>query len=384
MERRGAGMERRALQKVALFVPSMTAGGAEKMFRRLAAGFAGAGLSVDLVLSEATGPLLEGVAGSVRVVDLECKRILASSGPLARYLDSAKPDALISTLHYANIMAVIARSRAAASPFLILREANTMSLDAGNSPELRMRLIPKLARVFYPRADVIAANSKGVADDLVETIGIPRSMVRVIHNPTWSDDLLPLMNEPVSHPWFADKQVPVVVSIGRLFPSKGFDLLIEAVCEVQRHRPVRLVIFGEGEERPKLEQLINDRQAAGFVSLPGYAANPYAYLARADLFVLSSHWEGLPNSLIEALGCGLTVVATDCPSGPREILDMPQRGRGRFGALISCGDYQAMAAAISEELDNRRDQEAQRQQARRFSADRAVASYLALMRAGVH
>lgn len=368
--------------KVALFAPSMTWGGAEKMFKRLAIGFSDAGLSVDLVLATASGPNLKGLPATIRVVDLGCHRVLASTRPLARYLNKTRPDVLISTIHYANLVAVWARSFLGFSPQLILREANTMSVDAAGSAEIRDRVIFSLARMFYPRADIVVANSRGAANDLIENVGVPRSMVRVIYNPTFSDEMVPLMREPVLHPWFGDGGPPIVLSAGRLSVQKRFDLLIRAVVAVREHRPIRLIILGDGDERDRLESLVRELGGEQFVSLPGFGENPYAYMARADLFVLSSAWEGLPNVLIEALACGLPVVSTDCPNGPREILDTAVCGCGHLGTLAPPNDVAALSQAILQELAVKRDRNALKRYASRFHSDKAVRAYIDLMHVG--
>ncbi len=214
----GPSLRRRAAGPihVGLFSPSMTWGGAERMFKRLASGFAQSGLSVDLVLASADGPNLSGLPSTVRIVDLHCRRLLASVRPLTRYLDRDRPDVLISTLEHANLVAVRARSVANSSPQLILREANTLSVASSNSADVRDRVVPLLARALYPRADVIVAVSKGVAEDLVDSINIPRSMVRVIYNPTFDGDILSLMRLPAEHAGFGDGGPRVILSVGRL------------------------------------------------------------------------------------------------------------------------------------------------------------------------
>lgn len=368
--------------RVAMFAPSMTWGGAEKMFRKLAIGLAEKGLVVDLVLASASGPNLEAMPNLVRVVDLECRRTLASTRPLARYVDSARPDVVVSTLHYANLVAVWARSLAARAPQLIIREATTMSAVAANSGQTRDRVIFALARVFYPRADVVVANSRGAAEDLIGNLGVPRSMVRVIYNPACDDGIAPLMQEPVAHPWFVGNGPPIILSVGRLSRPKRYDLLIRAVAAARNQRPLRLLILGDGEERATLEALVRELRAESFVSLPGFAQNPYAYMAKADLFVLSSAWEGLPNALIEAMACGLPVVSTDCEHGPREILSTSACGCGPVGTMTPPNDAEGLSRAILEELAVKRDREALRRQASRFSADRAVEAYADLMYVG--
>lgn len=364
---------------VAMFSPTMTWGGAERMFNRLAIGFAHAGLSVDLVLARADGPNLDGLPSAVRVVDLHSRRLLASSGPLAAYLDAERPDVLIATQAHANFLAVWSRMLAKASPQLILREANTITVASFNSSDVRDRVVPVFARFLYPRADVVVAVSKGVAEDLVSHVGIPQSMVRVIYNPTFDSDIVSLMQERVGHPWFQDGGPPVLVAVGRMSPQKRFDMLIKAVSIARQKRPVRLVILGDGEERARLESLTRGLGLEDCVSFPGFERNPYAYMARADLYVLSSAWEGLPNTLIEAMACGVAVVSTDCPSGPREILDTHRLGPGPFGTLVPVDDPRMLSEAILLELSITRNPAHLKRRAARFAAERSVRSYIDLM-----
>lgn len=352
------------------------------MFGRLATGFAQLGLSVDLVLANADGPNLEGLSPTVRMVDLECRRLFASPGPLTRYLNAERPDVLLATLDHANLIAIWARSIARVSPQLILREANTLSIASRGSADIRDRALPYMARAFYPLADVVVAVSKGVANDLVEKVGIPRAMVRVIYNPTFGEDIVTLMQEPLSHPWFGDGGPPIVLSAGRLSRQKRFDILVQAISLASQQRAVRLVILGEGEERGQIESLIHELGAEPFISLPGFVTNPYPYMTQADLFVVSSAWEGFPNTIVEALACGLPVVSTDCPSGPREILELCGPGTGRFGTLVPVDDSKSLMLAILRELGLKRDQSGLRARAQRFSSERAVRAYVDLMSAG--
>ncbi len=152
--------------------------------------------------------------------------------------------------------------------------------------------------------------------------------------------------QPLDHPWFSPGVAPVVLGVGRLTRQKNFGTLISAFARLRATKPARLIILGEGEERSHLENLVQERGLAGDVELPGFVQNPYAYMHRAAVFVLSSIWEGLPNSLIEALACGCPVVSTDCPGGPAEILD-----RGKYGHLVLPGDPESMAEAIGKVLN---------------------------------
>ncbi len=183
-----------------------------------------------------------------------------------------------------------------------------------------------------------------MVEDFIRLTGI-RQKVQVIHNPVVTPELLQRAEEPLEHPWFQPKEPPVLLGVGRLTRQKNFPNLIRAFAEVRKRRPVRLLILGEGEERASLEDLVRSFGLEGEVGLPGFVQNPYPYMKRAAAFVLSSDWEGLPTVLIEALALGTPVVATDCPSGPREILQ-----GGRWGRLVPVNNPTALAQALEATL----------------------------------
>lgn len=236
--------------------------------------------------------------------------------------------------------------------------------------------MPRLARVFYPRAQAVIAVSQGVADDLEGLIGTGRARVLVIPNPVVTPDLTALAAAAADHPWFAPEPIapPVVLAAGRLSPQKDFPTLIRAFALLVRQRDLRLLILGEGPERAALETLIQDLGLTGRVALPGFRANPFALIARARLFVLSSAWEGLPGVLIQAMACGTPVVATDCPSGPREVL-----ADGRYGPLVPVGDPQALAQAMGETLDQPMDSDVLRARAADFGLAPVTRRYLEVL-----
>jgi len=167
----------------------------------------------------------------------------------------------------------------------------------------------------------------------------------VIYNPVVSPELYEKADAPLEHPWFRSNQPPVILGVGRHYPQKGFDTLLRAFARVRQETPARLVILGEGPERPNLERLASELGVAADVDMPGFDPNPFRYMKRAGVFVLSSRYEGLPNVLIQAMACGCPVVSTDCPNGPAEILD-----GGRYGALVPVDDVEAMARAIVRAL----------------------------------
>ena len=330
--------------RIALVTSTMGIGGAERAFAKLASGLAATGRDVDLVLGRAEGPYLTELAPEVRVVDLGVRRFSHAVLPLARYLRNNRPVAVYSALDYVNVVTVLARALARVDVRLVVSERNTLSVAATHSSHLSTRWMPTLARWVYPRADAVVAVSQGVADDLTERCGL--SAVHVLPNPVVTPEVFRMLAEPVEHPWLVDHSVPVVLAVGRFVPQKDFALLLDAFAAVRRTRTARLVLLGEGPLRADLERQADALGVADSVSMPGYCANPYPAMAAADVFVLSSRWEGSPGVLIEAMACGARVVATDCPSGPREVL-----AGGRHGRLVPVGDIAALTDGIADAMD---------------------------------
>jgi len=368
-------MVRSAKELAALFLPSLRGGGAERVMLNLARGFAERGLHVDLVLAKAEGPYLPEVPPAVRIVDLKAPRVLASLPGLVRYLRRERPATMLSTLDHANIVALWAKRLSGSPTRVVVRVASTVSLSSGHASTARARLTPRLMRLFYPWADGIVAISQGVAADLSRITGIRRERITVIYNPVVTPELFERAKDPLAHPWFPPGQPPVILGVGRLTKAKDFPTLIRAFALVRRELPARLVILGEGEERPRLEALVKELGLEDDVALPGFVENPYAYMSRAAVFVLSSAWEGLPNVLIQAMACGCPVVSTDCPSGPAEILE-----NGKYGPLVPAGDITALALAITSILSSERDLIPDiALRAKDFESNNAIESYLGLL-----
>jgi len=357
-------------QSIALFLPSLRGGGAERMMINLARGFSEQGLEVDLVLAKAEGPYLSQVPPEVRVIDLDSSRVLTSLPGLVRYLRCERPRTLLSTLDHANIVAIWARKLARVPNRLVVRVASNLSESASNAPSLRGRLMPRLVQKFYPLADTVVAVSQGVANDLTSTAGLQRERIQVIYNPVVTADLFEKARESLEHPWFVPGEPPVILSVGRLTKAKDHPTLIRAFARIRREHSARLMILGEGEDRPNLEALIRELDLEEDVSLPGFVDNPFQYMKRASVFVLSSRWEGLPNTLIQAMAVGTPVVSTDCPSGPAEILE-----GGQWGRLVPVGDVEEMAAAIIATLNDPNHPDVSKR-AQHFGVEKSVQAYL--------
>jgi glycosyltransferase involved in cell wall biosynthesis len=340
-----SSIEVKANTRFAIFLPSLAGGGAERSMLNLAHGLADSGYAVDLVLAQAKGPYMGNVHQAIRLVDLRASRVFASMPALVGYLRREQPKALISALNHANLVAIWSRWLANIPSRVLVNEQNTISRASINAARRRQRIVPYLAKRFYPWADFVVGNSQGVVDDLSQVTGLPYERINMLYNPVITPEVREKARARLQHPWFEAGQPPVVLAVGRLTKQKDFPLLIRAFAQVCQRRRARLIILGEGTDRPALEAQVSELGLEDEIALPGFVENPYAYMSRASLYVLSSQWEGLPTVLIEALYCGAPVVATDCPSGPREIL-----ANGRYGALVPMGDVSALAQAIEAGL----------------------------------
>jgi glycosyltransferase involved in cell wall biosynthesis len=330
---------------LAIYVPSLRGGGAERAMVTLANGMAERGLRVDLVLASAEGPYLKEVAPGVRVVSLGARRVSSSLPGLVRYLRRERPQTILSVLNHANVIAVLAKMLSGVNTRLLVSERNNLSLSETAPQSWRAKTVLPLMRWAYPKADGIVAVSNGVADDLAQALTLPRERISVVYNPVVTQELLDKALAPLEHPWLEHSKPPVILAVGRLTKQKDLPSLIRAFAKVRSQLDCRLVILGEGELRLQLETLIQELGIQDSVQLPGFADNPFAWMSRVSLFVLSSAWEGLPNALIQAMACGAAVVSTDCPSGPAEILE-----RGKWGALVPVGDVDALADSMLETL----------------------------------
>lgn len=348
----------------------------------LANGFAARGHDVHFVVCRGGGALTEELSDAVQYTDLATGGVLKSLPGLVRFLRRTRPDALLSTLPHANVVAVWAVDLARTPTTVVVREAGTFSKYSLEMPRLRRGLLRRLVALNYSRAGAVVSVSDGVARDLRTQIGVRNHDMHVVANPIVNAAVVQGSKATADHPWMLQKgrdhEVPVVLGMGRLATIKRFDLLIEAVALCRRERRVRLLILGEGSERTKLERLAAERGFGDDFSLPGFVANPFALVRAASLFVLSSDSEGLPGALIQAMYCRTPVVATDCPSGPDEILQ-----GGALAPLVPTGDAPAMASAILRALDDPGDLDACERRAHDFSEDKAVTGYLDLLLANV-
>lgn len=355
--------------RLTIFLPSLAGGGAERAFVNVANGLVERNVEVVVVLASATGPYLDDLSPAVHILDLNCRSVVAAIPGLVQHLLGERPDTLLAAMNHANIAAALAWRLARSSARLVLSEQIHVSSLFAEINGLSMFITRRLMRLVYPWAARIVAISDGVAADLITTFGLDSKKITVIYNPVINQRLLSQSIAPPHHPWLLESHSPVILAIGRLVLQKDFVTLIRAFKLVRNQRPARLIIFGDGPLREELLALARHLGVEQDISLPGFLANPFSELGAADLFVLSSRFEGLANVLIEAIACGIPVVSTDCPSGPHEILE-----GGRWGQLVPIGDPAAMAKAIEIALDDPAPIDV-RIRAKDFSYDAAIDRY---------
>lgn len=336
------GSERR----ITVLVAFTGDGGVETMIANLVSAWLDDGVQVDVLLIKARGRHVARLPSEARVFYLNAWTSLAALPAVASYLRRYRPAAMLAAKDRAGRLAILARWIAGVPTRVVIRLGMHLSGSLAQKSQLRRwsRWLP--ARCLYPYADGFIAVSDEVADDISEHARLDRERFAVIPNPAVPPDIGVRKAAPVRHDWLsADASLPVVLACGRLAPQKDFITLLRAFAAVRERLAARLIILGEGPERARLTEVRNRLGLDPWVDLPGFVDDVLPWMARADVFVLSSAYEGSPNVLVEAMACGMPVVATDCPSGPARIL----RG-GLLGPLVPVGNAERLADAICSTL----------------------------------
>jgi glycosyltransferase involved in cell wall biosynthesis len=297
---------------------------------------------------------------------------------LAQVYDKEKPDVVLSFMNYANLIALLARKLSHNKPRLLISEHDCVSVSHRDESKLfsypKTWAIPRL----YPEADAVVCVSRGVADDLVTHLKVPRQKIKVIYNPVDIGYVSSLAEEEVDHPYFTTGETPVIIAVGRLTPQKGYPYLLKAFAQVAAKLLCRLVILGEGEEGQTLKKLVRQLRIEKQVSFLGFRKNPFKYLAHSDIFVLSSLWEGFSLAILEAMTCGIPVISSRCPPGPDEIIT-----DGMNGLLVPVADETALAEAMLRLLNDKslsaKLAQAGRQRAEDFTLATIIKEYEALL-----
>lgn len=328
---------------------------------------------LEVVTHQAEVPDYHKVNASIR------RAIIGSGGGfkrarlLADYLRRENPDIVLcdSNREKSSRILLLARFLAGSRAKIVFRLGVPITRIMEQRNDFNAWFYLQSVKYTFSRADFVIANAPGVADDLVNHAHIDAAKISVVDNSTVASSIHDMAVETIKEDWCADPAVPVILSAGRLRKQKDFETLLRAFALVRAKRSCRLIILGEGSERRRLEELIDQLGVGGEALLPGHRTNPFAYMRRAALFVLSSRFEGSPNVLIEALALGVPVVATDCHSGPREIL-----ADGKYGPLVAVGDHVALATAILATLDHPLPAVVLQQSVTRYDADEVAKCYV--------
>ena len=343
------------------------------MMLSIATGLMARGVTVDLVLVSAEGEHMSEVPDGVRLIDFGSNRTASGILKFFLYLRKERPCALLTTLPQTIVVALVGKLLVGRCLRVVVRIQNTFT-EVFDNGSFKQRQTLRLMKLLLPTADRIVSISQGVAADLSQVVPAASHKISTIYSPVVWPDHAEKAAASVDHPWFDVEGDPVILSAGRLTTVKDHATLLRAFAEVVRLRPARLVILGVGPERGNLLELAESLKVSQHVDLPGFKINPFAYMARSKLFVLSSRYEGFANVLPEAMACGTPVVSTDCRSGPREILE-----GGKWGRLVPIGDWRTMAEAILETLDNPVPSERLIARASDFSADASIDRYLEVL-----
>lgn len=360
-----------------ILLPDFRGGGAERLHILLANYWHARGIKVDFVLMQRRGDLLGLLSDGIGVVDLGVDRVREVILPLGRYLRKVRPDIVIAAMWPLTSAAVFAWRLAGKPGSLYLSDHCQLSIECEMGLKIPIWYLRLAMRFTYPTASGLIAVSEGVKQDMSRLGGFTDSQVRVIYNPAATGmEPHPETKSVRQRMWGVGFDCHIL-SVGTLKEQKDHATLIRAFALLPLALNAKLTILGEGVLRSELEALIKQLCLEGRVALPGFEVDPYPWYRTADLFVLSSRWEGFGNVIVEALECGLPVVSTDCQSGPAEILE-----NGRIGKLVPIQNPEALAASIAESLKNpvRRDLLIRR--ARDFSVSSIADQYLDYF--GVH
>lgn len=378
-----AGAVHARVMRIGLFFSGLAGGGTQRRMLLLAHGLKNLGHDITVIVASADGPFGTLLPAGARLVDLGGTGrklpllgrhrglwVPLSAAALARWLATSPLDVLLSSSTPANLVAAWARAKGA--PDLPL--ALVLNLPPGEvAARLGLLARPFLAllRRAYGGADGLIAISAGVAADAEAALGLAPGRIAVALNPVDADGVARAAAIDPGHPWLAADAPPVLLAVGKLQPQKDHAMLLRAFARLRRQRPARLVILGDGPLRAALEREVDRLGLGPDVALPGFVPEPFGWMRRAAVVVSSSRFEGFSNVLVEALAAGATIVATDCPHGPREVL-----AGGTFGRLVPVSDDAVMAEALAAALDAPAAAEAQRARAAEFSLDRALRGYL--------
>lgn len=361
---------------LAIFLATSGHSGVDRVMHNLVFGFVEKGLTIDLLQIRNHGPYWRDLPVSTRLIDLGASHVTTALPALIAYLRDQRPRVLLTDKDRVNRTALLGKRLAGVATRVAVRIGTTVSVNLARRGGWDRACQRLSMRRLYPWANVILLPSKGAAEDFLDFSGLPKSKVAVVPSPIVTADLRSKVGAVAPHPWLQPGQPPVILGVGELCSRKDFATLIRAFAKLRQRRRCRLIILGEGRQRPYLEKLVNELGVESSVGMPGFH-DPFPWLGRSAVFASTSRCEGLPVALIEALALGIPAVAADCPSGPREILD-----GGRYGPLVPVGDANQLAQAMDRLLADPLPPAALRQAVKGFTLENSVRAYRAALGLG--
>ncbi|CAN1525085.1 RfaG Glycosyltransferase [Methylophilaceae bacterium] len=359
--------------RIAIVIPNLCEGGAERVAVNLANSFVKRGYLVDIILMSAVGQFIDDLLPDVHVVDLKVNRMRGLLVPLIQYLRNNRPNSLLANMWPITSFAMLACKLAMVDTRLVVVEHTTWSRSEICRLRYKRWQVSTLMHLTFKFVDGVVAVSQSAADDLARFANLKRDNITVIYNPivdlhrVMAVDLLPQILG-----WSGSSKL--VLSVGKLKAEKDYETLLKAFALLLLHLDAKLLILGEGECRAALELKAQQLGIENDIFMPGSVKDVVPFYQQADLFVLSSVTEGLPTVVIEALAVGLPVVSTDCLSGPREILS-----DGKYGELVPVGDVKALASAMLNSMNKKHNRIALMERAKDFSIDKAVDKYVDIL-----
>lgn len=333
------------MKKLSILISFSGDGGVEKMMINLLEGLIDQGVKIDLLVIKDRPPHFSRIPKGVNIIKLGPNSAWLCKKPLIDYLKNSQPDVLLAAKHRALKLAIQAKRASGVNCKVVGQLHSHASESLKHKLWLKRVIWFASMRRLYRHADKIISVSQGVADNIQDITQLKNDKLVVIYNPVVTNELKLLATQPAEHPWFNDK-VPVIIAAGRFNKQKDFITLIKAFALLHKERASRLIILGKGKLQAEYQQLALSLKIEKDIDFPGFTLNPYTYMAHAQLFVLSSAWEGFGLVLAEAMAIGTPVVSTNCKSGPSEILI-----DGQYGKLTEVGNAQALADAMAVTLD---------------------------------
>ena len=352
---------------IAFVIPDLKGGGAQKMMINLANEFSARGDHVDLVLFNQSGTYQKDIEAFVNIVDLDKNRAAQSIGSLKRYIKDKSPDVMVSALLHVNLVAIISRLFSGHKKTkLIVTERNYLSQNLSTANFFNHFFLKNMVKFLYPYADKVIGISNGVCDDLRDLINPnDKSFIQTIYNPVVTKDFIRKLKHD-SKNIFPDNAGVKLIASGRLVIQKDYPTLFKALALYQeKYGAVHLAVLGDGALKNDLLEMANQLNIKENISFLGFVENPLSYMKQADIFVVSSAWEGFCNVIVEALYSGLKIVSTDCFSGPSEILQ-----NGKYGELIPVGNALEFSEGIYRTAQANINPENQKNRAQDFTVEK--------------